>query len=228
MTGVRAELVFESTGSCPVAAASATTDGQLTDITWTAASDGSVTEQVTMTGECDPPSQEVPPDGGGDGGTDGESPAFEAVFDYGSRQVYEFERDSDPCICEYIEMAVGPVSDVYAADGDLHVTLHTADVAAMRELVSDLNEEFGTVRIEYLVRSRREHDDADLVPVDLRQLTARQREVLERAHELGYFEYPRQANASEVAESLDIGPSTFIEHVNAAQSKLLADLVGRE
>jgi len=209
MTGIRAELTFEDAADCPVAAVSERSGEPVTDITWTAADGDTVTEQVTM-------------DSGGD------TTAFNQVFDYGSQQVYEFEREaSEPCICESIEQAVGPVAETYAVNGDLHVTLHAGDVDVMRDLVSDLKDRFGGVRVEYLVRSRTDVDEPDLVPVDLRQLTARQREVVETAHEMGYFEYPRQANASEVADALGIGPSTFIEHLNAAQSKLLADLLDR-
>ena len=52
-------------------------------------------------------------------------------------------------------------------------------------------------------------------------LTDRQREVLTVAHEMGYFEHPRDANAEAVAADLDITPSTFAEHLAAAQSKLV-------
>ena len=55
-------------------------------------------------------------------------------------------------------------------------------------------------------------------------LTDPQREALRTAYEMGYFEYPRDANASEVAAALDIQRSTFTEHLNAAQSKLLDEL----
>ncbi|MEF8887534.1 MAG: helix-turn-helix domain-containing protein, partial [Haloarculaceae archaeon] len=53
----------------------------------------------------------------------------------------------------------------------------------------------------------------------------RQREVVETAYEMGYFEYPRESNATEVATALDIQPSTFTEHLTAAQGKLLGELV---
>lgn len=209
MAGIRAELIFEEATDCPVAGLSEQTNDSVTDITWTAANVDSVTEQVTV-------DTSVTPQG------------FDQVFDYGSQQVYEFERDaSEPCICEYIERTVGPVTETYAANGNLHVTLHAGDVDVMRDLIGDLKEQFGDVRVEYLVRSRADPDETDVVPVDLRRLTARQREVMEVAHEMGYFDYPRNANASEVAEALGIGPSTFIEHLNTAQSKLLADLLGR-
>ncbi|WP_455429089.1 helix-turn-helix domain-containing protein [Haloarcula regularis] len=61
--------------------------------------------------------------------------------------------------------------------------------------------------------------------VDRGQLTDRQREVLETAVEMGYFEYPKGANAGEVAEALDITVSTFAEHLAAAETKLLGSIV---
>lgn len=209
MAGVRAEFVFERPAKCPVAASSAGADDSLRDISWASESDGTVTEQFRSASE---PSE-----------TDAE-----AVFDYGTQQVYEFERDYDePCICEYIEQALGPVADAHAVDGNLHVTLHASDVDGLRDLLGDLTDQFETVRVEYLVQSRGSVAESRLVPVNLRRLTDRQQEVLDTAHEMGYFEYPRDSNASEVAEQLDIEPSTFTEHLNAAQSKLLDELLAR-
>ncbi len=213
MSGVRAELVFENASDCPVATVSETADGPLTDVSWTMNGDDSVKEQFTGV-DCDLSA------------TDEES--MEEVFDYGSQQVYEFEQERDrTCICEHIEKELGPVSDTYALDGNLHVILHTANVDILRTLLSDLKKQFGQVRVEYLVQGRASSDDEELVPVDMSQLTDRQREVLQQAYEMGYFEYPRTANASQVAEALGIRPSTFTEHLNTAQSKLLDDLLLR-
>jgi predicted DNA binding protein len=210
MSGVRAEFVFERPDGCPVATASETADGSLRDVSWTTQDGGTVTEQFTSTDQ--PASDE-----------------FEEVFDYGSQGVYEFDRDTDePCICEFIERSMGPVAKTYATDGDLHVTIHAGDVERLRTLLGDLNERFDGVRIEYLVQGREQAEESELVPVDMRRLTDRQREVLRTAHEMGYFEYPRGANAGEVATALDIEPSTFTEHLNAAQSKLLDELLVRE
>lgn len=206
MTGVRTELAFEEASACPLADASAGLDGPLSDVTWSDDGDGSVTEQFTASGDVG---------------------SFEAVFDYGHQQVYEFDRDADdPCICEHIQSELGPLRSVYARDGNLHVTLHTSDLETLRDLLADLRERFGTVSLEYLVQSRTDSEEATLVPVDVRQLTDRQREVLETAYGMGYFEYPRDANATEVAETLDIEPSTFAEHLSAAQSKLLDEILG--
>jgi predicted DNA binding protein len=214
MSGVRTELVFEQAEGCPVAVASAAIPGPVTDINWTDGDGETVTEQVAV-------------DTDGELNTDDDLPVFEPVFDYGSQQVYEFDRDeTDPCICEHIQATLGPVTDVHARDGDLHVTLHANDVTGLRDLIADLSEEFGDVSVEYLVRSVDTGEESELVPVDLRNLTDRQREVLETAHEMGYFEYPRRANAGEVAAALDIQTSTFAEHLAAAQGKLLDELLG--
>ncbi|MEF8843240.1 MAG: helix-turn-helix domain-containing protein [Haloarculaceae archaeon] len=67
--------------------------------------------------------------------------------------------------------------------------------------------------------------DADPTLVDRGRLTDRQREVLRTAYRMGYFEYPRSANATEVAETLGIGLSTLAEHLAAAQAKLLDELL---
>lgn len=206
MAGVRTELVFENAEGCPAADASSAVPGEIEDITWTEGTNGTVTEQVTVDGDAD-------------------LPAFDPVFDDGSEQVYEFERpESDPCICEHIQVSLGPVTEVFADDGDLHVRLQTRDVDALRDLLVDLREEFGGVSVEYLVRSVDAEDGGELVPVDVRTLTDRQREVLETAHGMGYFEYPRDANATEVASELGIEPSTFSEHLAAAQGKLMDEL----
>ncbi len=213
MTGVRAELVFENASDCPVATLSETTDGPLTDVSWTMNGDSSIKEQFTGA-DCDLEFSN--------------EESMTEVFDYGSQQVYEFEQElGRTCICEHIEQELGPVTDAFAADGNLHVTLHTANVDILRTLLSDLKERFGQVRVEYLVQGRANRDDEELIPVDMSQLTDRQREVLQQAYEMGYFEYPRTANASEVAEELGIRPSTFTEHLNTAQSKLLDDLLLR-
>jgi hypothetical protein len=61
----------------------------------------------------------------------------------------------------------------------------------------------------------------DPVVVDHGRPTARQAEVPATAHEMGDLEYPREANATEVAAPLDTGPSTLAEHLAAVESKLV-------
>lgn len=53
------------------------------------------------------------------------------------------------------------------------------------------------------------------------RLTDRQREVVDTALRLGYFEWPREINSEELAAELDIGRATLLEHLRKAESKLL-------
>lgn len=55
-------------------------------------------------------------------------------------------------------------------------------------------------------------------------LTDRQREVLSAAYEAGYYDRPRRKTGEELAGELDISPSTFAQHVRAAERNLLSIL----
>ncbi len=59
-------------------------------------------------------------------------------------------------------------------------------------------------------------------------LTARQRELLEVAHEAGDIDVPRSVNVGDVAERLDLDPSTVGEPLQRAERNLVTRLlVGR-
>ena len=60
-------------------------------------------------------------------------------------------------------------------------------------------------------------DDSDV------HLTDRQYEVIKYAVEAGYFEWPRELTAEELAEQMDITPATLFEHLRKAESKLLTE-----
>ena len=60
-------------------------------------------------------------------------------------------------------------------------------------------------------------------PLD--DLTDRQREVISTAHTLGFYEVPREASTEEVAEDLNLDPSTVAEHLQRAERNLLGELL---
>lgn len=68
-------------------------------------------------------------------------------------------------------------------------------------------------------------DDEPDRPSPLEGLTDRQREVLEVAHEGGFFDRPKAHNSEELAASLGINRSTFLQHLRAAQRKLLDEVL---
>jgi len=215
MGGIRAELTVESPGGCPVAQASAA-GGTAT----------SVTESVAA-GPDEPVTEEFVLDRGPDAPAEAEPTPFREVFAYGDERVYRFDRPQGrTCFCACIERFGCPVRDVRARDGRLTVAFHAPDEETLRKVVSELDDRWSAVSIRRLLRSHGDPSDDDPVLVDRSELTDRQREVLETAHEMGYFEHPKGANAGEVAAALDLHPSTVTEHLAAAQGKLLASIPG--
>jgi len=211
--GVRAELAVAG-GGCPVAALSGDGETTVDGVTWTRANDGTVTEEFRVPAETAVDE------------SDGELADASPVMDVGDERVYQFRRDAaDPCACEVVEELGVPVTDVRAADGSLLVTLHVDSADRLRAVVEDLRAVAERVSVRYLVHGGTDGDDERTAVVDVGRLTDRQREVVETAVEMGYFEYPRSASATEVAEALDIDVSTFAEHLTLAQSKLFDGLL---
>jgi predicted DNA binding protein len=57
-------------------------------------------------------------------------------------------------------------------------------------------------------------------PLD--ELTDRQREVIQTAFEMGYYEVPREISSEDIAAELGVDPSTVAEHLQRAERNLMA------
>lgn len=230
MTGYHATIVVEDPGRCPVALAAERADSTVNSVSRSSTRDAeTVVEEFTVRdpdGELADGLEE--PTGMGTttvedraarGGTGDVS--FTPVAETDAERTYRFSRDwSADCVCEVVEGAGNPVSSLRAEDGALHVTVNVADFETLSRTVGDLKTQFEGVSLRELTESDGD-GGSDPVLIDRARLTGRQRQVLETAHEMGYFDYPKGANAGEVADELGITGSTFAEHLAAAQSKLL-------
>ncbi|WP_336338303.1 helix-turn-helix domain-containing protein [Haloarcula brevis] len=58
-----------------------------------------------------------------------------------------------------------------------------------------------------------------------RLITARQREVLEAAVDLGYYHEPRQASLADVSDVVGIAPGTVGEHLRKVEERVFGELV---
>jgi predicted DNA binding protein len=211
-TGIRATVKFTSGDLCPVVELSRTADTTI-DSASTNVWSGEDAECVTEF------SVDVEEDADLDTG-------LEPVFAHGPTRQYRYAHDGDDsCPCELIGKFGCPVVRYVAREGSLTLVFHATDYDQLQKIVTELREHFPDVDIERLVRSPVGDHHGDSVFIDRGKLTARQLEVLETAYEMGYFERPRQANATEIADTLGINPSTFSEHLAAAQAKLLEDIV---
>jgi predicted DNA binding protein len=214
--GVRAGVAIHGAGNCPVVAASTAHDGPITGVNWTHAGDTHTEEFRARDPDAVDRAEGVP--------------AAASVVDLGDERVYRYDRPREgECACRTIEELDCPIADARAEDGVLLLTLHLPDLERLREVVSALDGVAERIEVRYLVHGAAGGDALpDRTLVDRGRLTDRQCEVLRTAYRMGYFERPRDANASAVAEALDIAPSTFAEHLAAAQRKLLAETLGGE
>ena len=207
-TGIRAEISVDADGTCPVVEGAVAAESPSHSITksTTASEPDRVVEEFMIDSD----------------GTPTASLELSAVFDYGSKAMYRFDRERGRgCPCETVEEFDCPIVDLHTREGRLHLVFHAEDMENLRDVIVTLEERYPEVDVRRLLRSEHESRESNPVFVDRGRLTDRQREVLETAHRRGYFEYPKAANAGEVADELDITTATFSEHLSAAQSKLL-------
>lgn len=211
--GIRAELKVPAAIGCPIARISAAHDRATYSVSKSANPEfpNRVTEEFTLekSGDTDPSPENL---------------GMQEAFDSGSETIFRFERTvGQNCPCECVESHGYPVIDARGEDGTLYLTFHAPDQDALREVIASIDDYHPQVEVRRLVQSRDGNDEAidSLVFFDKTVLTDRQAEVLETAHEYGYFDHPKGANAGEIAQILGITTATFTEHLSAAHRKLL-------
>lgn len=128
--------------------------------------------------------------------------------------------------CEAVESLGHPVADVSVRPNPARALLRLSlpSVEPVDEIIEAIEATGASVTLEQLTRSGGS-GGCDPVVVDRGRLTDRQREVVRTAQRLGYFEYPRDADAEAVAAAVGIARSTFAEHLAAAQRQVFDELV---
>lgn len=149
------------------------------------------------------------------------------VFEADSEYVYRLRSPASdgPYPRHSIESLGHPVSDVTVrtAPDRILLTLSLPSVEPIAEIVDTVESTGASVTLERLTQSGSDAG-GDPVIIDRDRLTGRQREVIRTATGLGYFEYPREADAEEVAAAVGIARSTFAEHLAAAQRRVFDEL----
>jgi hypothetical protein len=80
--------------------------------------------------------------------------------------------------------------------------------------------------IRYRVVSMTDADFAEDSVLNL--LTDKQRRILVLAFRLGYFDVPKKVNSDELGARLHLSGSTVVEHLNKAENRMLASIVGKD
>ncbi|WP_135819734.1 bacterio-opsin activator domain-containing protein [Halostella litorea] len=141
---------------------------------------------------------------------------------------FEFTTTDDTVAATLASYGASVVS-MRAADGSARIVAELPATADVRSVVEAVTAEFdGMELLAQRDRQRTEARDgggpglwrADL----LGSLTERQRTVLETAYRSGYFQWPRERTAEEVADSLGITSPTLHNHLRLAQGELFGAL----
>jgi predicted DNA binding protein/PAS domain-containing protein len=116
-----------------------------------------------------------------------------------------------------------------ASEGLCTVVVRAPASADVRSVVERVEADFPDAELRAKRQQSGESGTEELVSEDvLDGLTDRQLEAVETAYGAGYFEWPRDANAEEVAAELDIASPTFHNHLRKAQNSLIGELLGDE
>jgi predicted DNA binding protein len=120
------------------------------------------------------------------------------------------------------------VNEATVESGRAEVVVEVAPDADARGVVDRVQETYPNTTMLAKREQRPTDTPAELTDEALADLTDRQQEVLEAAYLGGYFNWPRDSTAEEVADSLDIASATLHDHLRKAQRKVLDELLADE
>lgn len=127
----------------------------------------------------------------------------------------------------------GAYAAIYRNDGILWRRNHVSNTQrvynvlvfhrdSLKDIISDFRDH-GTVTLGQLKEVDRSTSVGSISEATgIEELTSRQREILQHAREQGYFDWPRESNCEEMAETLGITRATFLEHLRKAEAKLVS------
>lgn len=144
--------------------------------------------------------------------------------DYGSGGLFEFEV-SDDCPAVFLSEQGALPRQVFGMDGEGSIR---AEIPPSED-ASDIVESFLAAHPDTELVTKREQPYVTPMFGHRRfkhaleeLLTDRQTEVLQAAHEAGYYEWPRGRTAEELAADLDISTTTLLKHLRAVERKFVA------
>lgn len=118
----------------------------------------------------------------------------------------------------------GTVTALRIEDGIASLTCELTPDTDVRTVHDELREQFPSVDLRRKQERQATRETPDFQGTLEEELTAKQRAVLEGAYHAGYFEWPRESTAEDLAESMGISPPTLHNHLRKAQGKLLDTL----
>ncbi len=135
---------------------------------------------------------------------------------------------ADTSLVDAIVATGALIRSARADQGTGRVVVEAPPDADLHEVVAQLRGAVWRLKIESVTEHERTLQPAEDPNELFRSLTDRQREAITAAYQAGYFDWPRQSTAEEVAETLDIAAPTFHAHLRKAELQLFAGVFGSE
>ena len=118
------------------------------------------------------------------------------------------------------------IREATAAAGSVRVAADFPDGTAIRQVADDLRRAYtGTRLTSKESTSRRTRTESALREGVMGRLTDRQLAALSAAYHSGYFDWPRDSTAEEVAEAMDVSSTTFHSHLRKAERAIFDALL---
>ncbi|UPM42345.1 helix-turn-helix domain-containing protein [Halocatena salina] len=114
-------------------------------------------------------------------------------------------------------------------DKEFRVVATVRDWEQFRSMADDIDHKLGKFELQQVTEIKNVGEPLDsgrLSETVVTKLTTEQIEILETAYNTGYFEVPRRADGTEVADRLGISQSNFSERLRTAENHLLELLFG--
>jgi PAS domain S-box-containing protein len=131
---------------------------------------------------------------------------------------------SEPPVLATVASLGGAVESAVIETGDYRLTAQFPTGTDVRGVVEALQADYPRVDVVARRQITRSGGAERFARAWQKRLTDRQRTALEAAYHAGFFEWPRDSAGQEVAETLDVAPPTFHQHLRTAERKLLATL----
>ena len=136
-------------------------------------------------------------------------------------------RLSEPPVMAVVGDLGGEVGTAELDGGELAITIRLPQGADVRRVIEGLRETYpGAELVRQRRRAREDRSVRGLRDALDAELTERQQTALTLAHSAGYFDWPRDTTGEDLAETMDIAPPTFHDHLRRAQQKVFEAVLG--
>ena len=138
--------------------------------------------------------------------------------------VFEFRVEEPPVVSQLAQRGA-ETTDITVDSHEVRITLELPASAEARAVVSQLADSYPSTELVARRQRERQGKTRQELLADIEEaLTDRQRLALQKAEIGGFFEWPREISGEELADSMDISPSTYHQHLRRAEKKVIEAL----